>query len=192
MFKCSECGAIFSEKPQYCDCGNDIFEEVLQENKQAEDKNNDLKHVNQAEHPSSLNKIRTAPKPKVQKRTSGSKKASYNGPDKISIIIFAGCLLLSVVIMFLKFDFSNSQNSATETAKQENVAKKEIPNLDSFWINDSPKGADEAQFKLNETSNNQNDNIATKDIEKKTNNTENKKQLTKKSPSSIVQINPDL
>ena len=26
MYKCSECGKTFSQKPDYCDCGNDTFE----------------------------------------------------------------------------------------------------------------------------------------------------------------------
>ena len=28
MFKCKECGAEYEEKPDYCDCGNDTFEQV--------------------------------------------------------------------------------------------------------------------------------------------------------------------
>ncbi len=29
MFRCSECGCEYETKPDFCDCGNDIFEEVL-------------------------------------------------------------------------------------------------------------------------------------------------------------------
>lgn len=29
MFKCSECGAEYKTKPDYCDCGNDSFEEIV-------------------------------------------------------------------------------------------------------------------------------------------------------------------
>ena len=28
MYKCTECNAIFEQCPDYCDCGNDIFEEI--------------------------------------------------------------------------------------------------------------------------------------------------------------------
>ena len=32
MYKCKECGAQFDKKPDFCDCGNDIFEEVIDGN----------------------------------------------------------------------------------------------------------------------------------------------------------------
>ena len=28
MFKCTECGTEYEIKPDYCDCGNDTFEEI--------------------------------------------------------------------------------------------------------------------------------------------------------------------
>ena len=28
MFKCKECGAEYEIKPDYCDCGNDEFDEI--------------------------------------------------------------------------------------------------------------------------------------------------------------------
>ena len=28
MFKCKECGAEYEVKPDYCDCGNDEFEQI--------------------------------------------------------------------------------------------------------------------------------------------------------------------
>lgn len=33
MFRCSECGCEYSQKPDFCECGNDIFEEIIVENK---------------------------------------------------------------------------------------------------------------------------------------------------------------
>ena len=31
MFRCKECGSEFDKKPDYCDCGNDTFEEIISE-----------------------------------------------------------------------------------------------------------------------------------------------------------------
>ena len=45
MFKCSECGQEFEIKPDYCDCGNDIFEEVLNVEKIDEPIKNEEKNV---------------------------------------------------------------------------------------------------------------------------------------------------
>ena len=30
MFRCKECGSEFDIKPDYCDCGNDTFEEIVE------------------------------------------------------------------------------------------------------------------------------------------------------------------
>ena len=29
MFKCKECGTEYETKPDYCDCGNNTFEEII-------------------------------------------------------------------------------------------------------------------------------------------------------------------
>lgn len=31
MYKCKECGTEYEIKPDYCDCGNNTFEEILSE-----------------------------------------------------------------------------------------------------------------------------------------------------------------
>ena len=30
MYKCSECGSEYKEKPNFCDCGNDEFVEIIE------------------------------------------------------------------------------------------------------------------------------------------------------------------
>ena len=30
MFRCKECGTEFDVKPDYCDCGNDTFDEIVE------------------------------------------------------------------------------------------------------------------------------------------------------------------
>ena len=29
MFKCLDCDKVYKEKPDYCDCGNNTFEEII-------------------------------------------------------------------------------------------------------------------------------------------------------------------
>ena len=41
MFKCKECGSEFDNKPDYCDCGNDTFEEIISEIKAQEESRKD-------------------------------------------------------------------------------------------------------------------------------------------------------
>ena len=31
MFRCKECGTEFDVKPDYCDCGNDTFDEIVEQ-----------------------------------------------------------------------------------------------------------------------------------------------------------------
>ncbi len=33
MYICKECGLKFQKKPDFCDCGNDVFDEIIEENK---------------------------------------------------------------------------------------------------------------------------------------------------------------
>ena len=34
MYKCSDCGAEYKVKPDYCDCGNNSFIEIKEERKE--------------------------------------------------------------------------------------------------------------------------------------------------------------
>ena len=31
MYRCTECNTEYADLPDYCDCGNDVFEEVYEE-----------------------------------------------------------------------------------------------------------------------------------------------------------------
>ena len=48
MYKCTECGQEYTQKPEYCDCGNNIFEQEVEsiqqpQNNAAAQKETDIK-----------------------------------------------------------------------------------------------------------------------------------------------------
>ena len=102
MFKCSECGCEYDQKPDFCDCGNNMFDEINDTPAKAE-------------------------KPKF----------NINKSEILSWIIFFVCILLSVLVLifFPKVD-PQKQNKPTTPIKEAQI--KDIPNLNSFWIDCKP------------------------------------------------------
>ena len=45
MFRCKECQAEYETKPDYCDCGNDTFDEIKIEVQKPEEKETMVKLV---------------------------------------------------------------------------------------------------------------------------------------------------
>ncbi|MBP3821606.1 hypothetical protein J6G99_08195 [bacterium] len=104
MFKCKECGAEYNIKPDYCECGNDIFELI-------DDEIEDIKEIEE-------NEILEIPK-----------------IDFISPIIFAVCIILSVVVLF----FVGNPKKADKIPQDVTVEEiTDIPDIDTFWDN-TPK-----------------------------------------------------
>ena len=45
MFRCKECGTEFDVKPDYCDCGNDTFDEIVEQIESVKLSNKDLNNI---------------------------------------------------------------------------------------------------------------------------------------------------
>ncbi len=121
MFKCCECGQEFETKPDYCDCGNDTFEEVLNVEKVEEPIKNEEKNVVKSE--------------KVEKTESSvkSKKDIDTPVDIPSLVIFVMCILLSLYVIFFAWSGKDS-DAVTEGVKSENIEKNvAIPSIDKIW-----------------------------------------------------------
>lgn len=114
MFKCTECGVIHKIKPEYCDCGNNVFTKIISENISAKQ--------------TSMDKIAFADRyPFIEK----FKKSL----DPLSLIIFGICMILSVVPWI--FILENSPQNGNIKHVQTEIQKKEIPDINKIW-DDTP------------------------------------------------------
>ena len=126
MFKCKDCGSEYKEKPDYCDCGNDTFDEIKDEivevNNKIDDNNTTEKTKTQTYETSNIeSKLKKTEKP--------------INTDKISFVIFFICLILSFVVLF--FPVNTSVKTDNKTSNEvENTAS--IPYINSIWDNSVP------------------------------------------------------
>jgi len=136
MFKCKECGTEYDIKPDYCDCGNDTFEEIVnQEEKpitpQVENNNSNELQVQQ-EKPIGKLEIQNNKdevQPKIPDKTREIKP--------YSIIIFVLCLILSVLVVLFAWNpkpADEIQNIETSTS----VEQKDLPSIEKIWNNKLP------------------------------------------------------
>lgn len=116
MYKCSECGNEYNIKPKYCDCGNDIFIET------EEDIDFEPQEIDDFEEESLLSKRNN--KSRIYKRKTFS---------PFAIIIFVGCIILSLLILFVIANPEKDvQNEKSSIVAEE---KTEIPSVDKYWDN---------------------------------------------------------
>ena len=121
MFKCKDCGSEYKEKPDYCDCGNDTFDEIKDETIDTIDKTEETKTQQQKESDNI--------KPKSKKTEKPIKT------DKISLLIFAVCLILSIIILFFPVNTPLNTDNIKENNEQNIIS---IPSVNSIWDNSIP------------------------------------------------------
>jgi len=121
MFKCKDCGSEYKEKPDYCDCGNDTFDEIKDETIGTIDKTEETKTQQQKESDNI--------KPKSKKTEKPIKT------DKISLLIFAVCLILSIIILFFPVNTPVNTDNIKENNEQNIIS---IPSVNSIWDNSIP------------------------------------------------------
>ena len=147
MFKCKECGTEYQTKPDYCDCGNDTFEEVLppkpaeRENTTVETKDDMWVEENGFGYPVDEQSYNNMQK-ESEKRTV---KNNVQTVQPYAIITFAVCLILSLLIILFAFNPKNisEQNSNT---KSETIKTQQVPSIEKIW-NNSTEGLSEYQSK---------------------------------------------
>ena len=121
MFKCKDCGSEYKEKPDYCDCGNDTFDEIKDETIGTIDKTEETKTQQQKESDNIKQKSK--------------KNEKYIKTDKISLLIFAVCLILSIIILFFPVNTPVNTDNIKENNEQNIIS---IPSVNSIWDNSIP------------------------------------------------------
>ena len=130
MYKCTECGLEFENKPEYCDCGNDEFvlkveekntEEIISEPLKTEEK--PIENIHKT----------------YESKFNEYKNELHNTPLPVSpyaIIIFLFCILFSLIIVFLWNPVKQTTDKVTEII--EKVDNKNIPSIDKIWKASAP------------------------------------------------------
>lgn len=114
MFKCKECGQEYKEKPDYCDCGNDTFDEIVTAQKEE--------------------------KEVVKKEESIQESILKNNLP--SIIFFAFCIILSFIILF--FIGNPKETAPVKKENNETKVVQNLPDIDKLWNDAKPKQKVEA------------------------------------------------
>ena len=123
MFKCKECGTEYQTKPDYCDCGNDTFEEIVLEQPKSDkpttiETKQDIIASTSTEMPQETIKA-------TVKKTSAI--------EPYAIIIFSICIILSlIVILFVANPKPQNEIANEEVQKTETT---NIPSIEKLWNN---------------------------------------------------------
>ncbi len=128
MFRCKECGTEYDIKPDFCDCGNDIFEEIPGTVQK------------QAPAPSVQNQFQKSVSEPKHKKTFNEQYPEFerlkNSFDPISAVLFLICIIIGLCVIFL---VGNPEpDNVSDTDKNKAEVKSEtlnIPSIDTFWNN---------------------------------------------------------
>jgi len=192
MFKCTECGQEFDIKPDYCDCGNDIFEEIVKEKTLQATKPEKTVFSSQSSQNISVKFQPINSTENTQEKTkTETKKLSDNIVDMPSLIIFLACIVLSILsIIFIgkdSLDKMAQEEQTPEKVKNEIVKTNNIPTIGNIW-KESKKTIDNPALKVQPTIVKQNNIQTTKKISQQQtniNNTAKSKITSNKTPAPV-------
>jgi len=119
MFRCVECGAKYENTPQYCDCGNDIFEEV-----RLETISSNIPSIKKTQKFVEIDDIEDTQKPF----------------DILPVGIFIFCIIIAGILLFT---VEKPKNETKTPAKTQTISQN-IPAIDTFW-DDTPPAAKETK-----------------------------------------------
>lgn len=112
MYRCTECKEEFKEKPEYCTCGNDEFEEFTAP-------------------PVKDSTFQKEQQPLPHKNFDFKK---FDMVKVFSIGFFCLCLILAVIPWIIK-----TEKPAKTVQKQKEEVAKTIPDIESLWQNAKPQ-----------------------------------------------------
>ncbi len=115
LYKCKECKTVYNDKVDYCECGNNVFDEI-EETPLVED-NQEV----------TVEEI--LPEPVSGRRTLVSFQ------EIVSYAIFGACCLFSLIFILFLGPKPAEMPSVTEKTKV--AEQKEIPQIDKIW-DDTP------------------------------------------------------
>lgn len=121
MYRCTECNTEYTDLPDYCDCGNDTFEEVFagQESDYEEEY------------------YEPAPRPKPKRKPSPEELEEMRKEEaekKKSLIALGVIAFLCIVVLFLP----PYKKKKMEVVKEKAAKQAVLPSVNSYWDNTVP------------------------------------------------------
>lgn len=142
MYKCTECGLEFENKPEYCDCGNDEFVLTVSEIQNEKESVHSLAEMSELGTKNIDTKISEDKIPQKQEENDYyespvSKHESYRLPvSPYAIAIFVLCIIFSLIILFVWQPVEKTTEKVIEII--EKVENKPIPSIDKLWKTPEP------------------------------------------------------
>ena len=138
MCKCTECQAEYTNCPDFCDCGNDTFEEVYEEAYEEE----------YYEEP--VRPVRRPARPKRVLTPEEIEEMEEEAADKKKAMITMGIALLICLVAICCPPYP--QKKIEKVKEKAAVAKVKLPDVSSYWDNTLPaafrKGDPDSQLPL--------------------------------------------
>lgn len=126
MYKCTECNSIFEQCPDFCECGNDIFIEISENNSVQKDTEISNTIQNRQPRPRRRKKLSAEEIQEIKEQKEDKKKA------KIAIYIsLAICFLILICPPYI-------EKKSNTTKKIETHRQIKIPSVNSFWDDSIP------------------------------------------------------
>lgn len=114
MYRCTECYKEYTECPDYCDCGNDTFEEIIVQNYVDDSYESNLKQKN-----------------KKQKLSQEAIEELEEEKDKKKALITLGIsVFISIIILFLPPYLPKKAETAKQKAIEQNI---KLPDVKTYW-----------------------------------------------------------
>ena len=118
MYKCSECGTEYETAPKYCDCGNDIFINVGEQDEFI---------------PQEIDDEIEEPLARTSKYHGEGRKFRKKTYSPVGLSVFTICIILSLLVLFV---IANPKKDAVNVqVTTESEEKAEIPSVESYWDN---------------------------------------------------------
>lgn len=158
MYKCKECNAEYEVKPDYCDCGNDIFEEISVKAEEiltppVEKENVEIEQSISAPVEKKDDNLvfiegNGFGYPIDEKTYEKHKKNSKIKP--YAVVIFTLCILLSILVVLFAWN-PKETDLKSDTANKDEKVQENIPSIEKLWNNKPPVQTSNNQKSKNET-----------------------------------------
>ena len=140
MYRCTECQAEYQEYPEYCDCGNDTFDVVYEEQ---------YDEVYEEEAYYEPPKPVRRPKPKRVLSEQELEELAQEKADKQNSLIVAGISLFITLLILVCPPYPQTRE---DVAKKAAVSNGKLPDVSAYWDDTLPaafrKGDPDANIPL--------------------------------------------